>query len=72
MRIGIMAKNIARPTLQGTLDAIRQHGIGCVQFGMSCAGLEEMPERLDPELCDLIRREMAASRTHHVRHFRHL
>ena len=60
MRIGIMARTFARSTLEDTLDAVIQHGIHCVQFGLSCAGLPELPERIDPELCDLIRREMGA------------
>jgi sugar phosphate isomerase/epimerase len=60
MRIGIMAKNIDRSTLEETLDFVRQHGIGCVQFGLSCVGEEEMPARIDPALCSRIRREMKA------------
>lgn len=60
MRIGIMARNIARSTLEETLDVVRQHGIGCVQFGLSCVGVEEMPLRIDPTLCSRIRREMEA------------
>ena len=60
MRIGIMARTFARPTLEATLDAVARHGIYSVQFGMSCAGMPELPERIDPALCDRIRREMAA------------
>ncbi|NLS78754.1 MAG: sugar phosphate isomerase/epimerase [Chloroflexi bacterium] len=60
MRIGIMARTFVRPTLQENLDAVQAHSIRCVQYGFSCAGLPEMPERIDPALCDLIRREMEA------------
>jgi sugar phosphate isomerase/epimerase len=60
MRIGIMAKNIAQPTLEQTLDFIQQQGIPCVQFGMSVAGVEELPAQLDPALCQRIRRAFAA------------
>jgi sugar phosphate isomerase/epimerase len=60
MHIGIMCRTLIRPTLQETLDAVVQHGIHSVQFGLSCAGLEEMPERIDLELCDLVRQEMEA------------
>ena len=60
MHIGIMCRTFARPTLLETLDAVIEHGIRSVQFGFSSAGLPEMPERIDPELCDLIRQEMEA------------
>jgi hypothetical protein len=32
MQIGIFAKTFVRPTLAATLDAVVEHGIGCVQF----------------------------------------
>ncbi len=60
MHIGIMCRTFVRPTLQETLDAVVQHGIHSIQFGFSCVGLPEMPERIDPELCDFIRQEMEA------------
>jgi sugar phosphate isomerase/epimerase len=60
MRIGIMCRTFVRSTLQETLDAVIQHGIHCIQFGLSSAGLPELPQRIDPELCDLIRQEMEA------------
>jgi sugar phosphate isomerase/epimerase len=47
MQIGIFAKTFTRPTLAETLDAIAAHGIRCVQFNMSCAGLPTLPERPD-------------------------
>ncbi len=60
MQIGIMAKTFTQPTLAGVLDAVQSHSLHSVQFNMACAGLPPMPERIDPELCDTIRREMAA------------
>lgn len=60
MQIGIMAKTFVRPTLEETLDAIAAHGIRSVQFSFSCAGLPDLPDHLDPDLCDRIRRGMAA------------
>lgn len=60
MEIGIMARTFVRPTLAETLDAVRAHGIEPVQFGLECAGLSPMPDRLDPGDCDRIRRELAA------------
>jgi sugar phosphate isomerase/epimerase len=58
MRVGIFAKIFARPSLGETLDAVRAHRIGCVQFNMSCAGLPTMPEEIPVELADRIREEM--------------
>ena len=59
MRLGIFAKTFPRPSLRETLDAVRAHGIGSVQFNMSCAGLPSMPEEIPPRLADRIREKMA-------------
>ena len=58
MQIGIFAKTFARSSLGETLDAVKAHGIVCVQFNMSCAGLPTMPEEIPAELADRIRGEM--------------
>jgi sugar phosphate isomerase/epimerase len=58
MRLGIFAKTFPRSSLGETLDAVRAHEMGCVQFNMSCAGLHPMPEEIPPELVDCIREEM--------------
>ena len=58
MRLGIFAKTFARCSLGETLDAVKAHGIVCVQFNMSCAGLPTMPEEIPAELADRIRGEM--------------
>ncbi len=55
MRLGIFAKTFVRPTVEAVLDAVRLHGLDCVQFNMVCAGLPSMPERIDSALCDRIR-----------------
>src|SRR5688500_5128274 len=55
MRLGIFAKTFARPTVEAVFDAIRSHGLVCAQFNFACAGLEPMPERIEPALCDRIR-----------------
>jgi sugar phosphate isomerase/epimerase len=55
MRLGIFAKTFPRPAVEAVLDAVRVHGLDCVQFNMACAGLPSMPERIDGELCDRIR-----------------
>lgn len=59
MQIGIFAKTFVRPTLEETLDAVNAYGLGCVQFNMVCAGLPSMPDRIEIEYCDTIRREMS-------------
>ncbi len=58
MRLGIFAKTFSRSSLEVTLDAVRAHGIGCVQFNMSCAGLSSMPEKITMEVANRIREEM--------------
>jgi sugar phosphate isomerase/epimerase len=58
MQLGIFAKTFTRPSLGETLDAVRVHGLGCVQFNMSCAGLPPMPEEISPELAERVQGEM--------------
>jgi len=60
MQIGIFAKTFVRPTLEAVLDAVVAHGLAAVQFNLSCAGLPEMPDRIEPALSDHIRQAMAA------------
>lgn len=60
MQLGIFAKIFVRPTLEEVLDAVIAHGLASVQFNMSCAGLAEMPDQIEPALSDHIRRQMAA------------
>ena len=58
MRLGIFAKTFTRPTLDAVLDAVADHGLGCVQFNFACAGWPSMPDRIYTALADRIRREM--------------
>jgi len=60
MQIGIMAKTFSPPTLAGTLDAVAAHGLSCMQYNLTCTGLPDMPDEIDPEICDRIREEIAA------------
>lgn len=62
MQLGIFAKVFVRPTLEQSLDAVAAHGLTCVQFNMVTAGLAPLPQHIAPELCDRIRRAMAARR----------
>ena len=54
MQLGIFAKSFARPTVEECFDAVKSHGLSCVQFNMSCAGLPPLPDAIDPALCDRI------------------
>src|SRR5947209_4532392 len=55
MRLGIFAKTFHRPMVEGVFDAVREHGLGCVQFNMSCAGLPTLPDDIAPSLITRIR-----------------
>ena len=60
MHIGIMARTFVRPTLEETFDAVVSHRLYSIQFNFISAGLPEMPDHIDPKLCDNIRREVKA------------
>jgi sugar phosphate isomerase/epimerase len=60
MEIGIFAKTFVRPTLAETLDAVVAHGLACVQFNLSCAGLPTLPDTLDGATIAAIRAELDA------------
>ncbi|GMU23286.1 MAG: hypothetical protein AMXMBFR13_33670 [Phycisphaerae bacterium] len=60
MRLGIFAKTFVRPTLDGVLDAVQSHGLDCIQFNMSCAGLSSLPDTIETEFAERIGREVAA------------
>jgi len=54
MRLGIFARTFSRPNVENVLDAVRRHGLDCIQFNFACAGLPSMPERIEPALLDRI------------------
>src|SRR5579871_1782705 len=60
MRIGIFTTVFERATLAERLDAVRAHGLDCVQFDLSCVGAAPMPDRIDPALCSQIRNAFSA------------
>ena len=60
MQLGIHVGTFHRPTLEATLDAVQEHGLTCVHFNMSAAGLPAMPEQIEEELCDRIAGELDA------------
>ena len=58
MQIGTMSGTFARETLEDALDAVVDHGMNCVQFNLSSAGVTKIPTHIDEDLCDKIREEM--------------
>ena len=60
MQIGIMSGTFDRATLEEGLDAAVNHGISCMQFNLSSAGVTKIPTRIDEDLCDKVREEMGA------------
>ncbi len=60
MQLGIHVNVFRRPTLEATLDAVEEHGLRCVHFNMSAAGMPAMPEQIEEELCDRIVGELDA------------
>ena len=59
MELGIFSKHFERPVMEDAFDAVRFHGLTCVQFNFETASLETMPETIDHALCDHIREQMA-------------
>lgn len=59
MQLGIMSGTLLRGSLEARLDAVREYGFSCVQFSLACAGLDPMPDQIDPADCDRIREQMA-------------
>jgi sugar phosphate isomerase/epimerase len=54
MKIGIFAKTFSRPTIEELFQSIANYGIYSVQFNLSCAGLETLPENVPSELVQRI------------------
>jgi sugar phosphate isomerase/epimerase len=60
MELGIFSKTFARPSLEGVFDAVVAHGFRSVQFNLECAGLPPLPDLIEPEEADRIRRAAGA------------
>ena len=48
MQLGIFAKTFTRPTVEQTLQAVADAGIGAVQFNLSVLGLPTVPDARRP------------------------
>ena len=51
MRIGIMARTFSGRTVDEMLDYVTSHDIESVQFNLSCAGVDTLPETIDDVMC---------------------
>ncbi|HAE83014.1 MAG TPA: sugar phosphate isomerase/epimerase [Ktedonobacter sp.] len=59
MQLGIFARTFPRPTLEETFNAAVEHGLRCVQFNMACAGLSSLPDHIESDVVNRIRKEAA-------------
>jgi len=55
MQIGLMSRTIFRGSLEEELDAVVEHGLGCMQFDLSSGGLPSLPEQIDDDACSKIK-----------------
>ncbi len=58
MLIGGFTRIFDRPSFEEVLDAAAGHGLQALQLNLESAGLPPMPDRLDPNLCRRVRREV--------------
>ena len=54
MKLGIFAKTFSRPTIEELFQSIAGYGINSVQFNLSCAGLDPLPQNVPSELAQRI------------------
>lgn len=59
MKLGIFAKTFSRPTLPELFAAVKEHGLGTVQFNLVCAGLPTLPEKITSNLPAMVRQAAA-------------
>jgi sugar phosphate isomerase/epimerase len=60
MEIGVFARTFDGENVETLLDAVAAHGLQCVHFNLTCAGMPTLPETIDPAFCDRIRRAFVA------------
>jgi len=54
-----MSRTIFRKTLDEELDEVVAHGLNCMQFDLSSAGLPSLPEQIDDDACSRIKSALA-------------
>ncbi len=62
MLLGIFAKTFSRSTVEEVFAAVAKHHLRSVQFNFSCAGLLSLPEQIDLQVTNRIRKAAAAHR----------
>jgi sugar phosphate isomerase/epimerase len=62
MDLGIFAKTFSRASLEETLDAVRESGLGSMQFNMALTGGPSLPEAIADELAAEVREATADRR----------
>jgi sugar phosphate isomerase/epimerase len=55
MKLGIFAKTFVRPGFADAFSAVKAHGLQCLQFNFSCAGLPTLPDSIELTLLQEIR-----------------
>ena len=59
MKAGIFSTVFSRDSLEGVLDAVVGAGFRATQFHMSCAGIDQIPEKMSAGLCGRIQNAFA-------------
>ena len=60
MQIGIFTKTFEHPTLEETLDAVKEYGLEAIQLNLESVGGVPMPEQIPDEMCQRIHSALAA------------
>lgn len=56
MEIGIFSRTFVRLALEDVLDAVAVHGLSHLHFNLKSAGIESLPQEIEPSLCGKIRK----------------
>lgn len=56
MQIGIFARTFNGSSVEKILDATKSHNLYAVHFNLQCAGRESLPEYIDDQLCQQVRK----------------
>jgi sugar phosphate isomerase/epimerase len=60
LEVGIFSRTWQRASLDEVLDAAAGHGFRALHFNFASAGLQSLPDLIDPDACDSIRAAFAA------------
>ena len=54
MKLGIFARTFSRPTVEELFQSIAAYQLHSVQFNLSCAGIDPLPENVPSEVAQRI------------------